>query len=234
MVKVALCFYGQPRYINNLNIPKSYQEQFGKPEYQIDTFGHCWYGRDVVYSSTSWTQNHEDYKPNRDTIKNLHNYYNFNSFLVERPKNFRLPNDKVREHYKSITANHVINHTEMRENNTLSQLFSIQTVSRIVPDTFDFYVICRYDTIVQNIPDLTLADKNKLYLSNIGVFPDTILIFGKKFLDWSRNMFDDSYNKIHNVEGFMPEEFKIRTFLDKHPWSDAVHCDVQATIQREE
>ena len=234
MVKVALCFYGQPRYINNRNIPISYQSEFSKPEYQIDTFGHCWYGRDTVYSSSSWTQNHADYKPDEDTLKNLHSYYNFGSLLVERPANFQLPNDDMREHYKSICSAHTINFTPMRESNTLSQLFSIENVSRMAPDIFDFYVLCRYDTIISRVPDLTMADPNKLYLCSMGLFPDPIIIFGKKFLSWSRNQFTDTVTKIYNVDGFMPEQFKMHTFLERHSWDDVVHCDMWATIQREE
>jgi hypothetical protein len=233
MVKVALCFYGQPRYVNNRNIPHSYSKQFNKDEYQLDTFGHCWYEKNVVYSSSSWTQQHADYKPNDDTIKNLYDYYSFNKLVVERPKLFILP-DQLKEHYKNICSKHVINFTEMRENNTLSHLFSIQNVSRIAPDSFDFYVLCRYDTVIDNIPDLTSVDPDKLYLCNMGLFPDPIIVFGKKFLNWSRNQYDNAVTKTYNMDGFMPENFKMHSFLEHHSWNDVIHCNMWATIMRDE
>ena len=212
MIKIALCFYGQPRYVNNVDVPKSYAKFFNRSDYKVESFGHCWYSKNAVYSSSSWTQNHEDYTADDNTVNALYNYYNFTRLLVERPKTFRFNDESFRERYRQVK--HHINYNEQRENNTLSQLYSIETVSKLVPDTFDYYVLCRYDTVLTGIPDFNLLDPNLLYLPDCGIFSDIVIIFSKKYLQWSRNYYTLSQEKLFDIEGFMPEEFKKHVYLD--------------------
>lgn len=234
MVRIALCFFGQPRYVNNLAVPQSYQEQFNHPEYEVDAFGHCWYSRDAIYSSSSWTQNHEDYKSDQNTVGKLYNYYNFKRFLAESPKPFHFVDQNKREMYTNMSKGTAIEYSEYRENNTLSQLYSIQTTSRLVPNDYDFYVICRYDTVLVNMPDFTKSDNNKVYLSNCGLFPDPVITFGPKYLDWSRNLFDQTQEDPYHITTFIPEEFKRCTFESRHTMQDVVHCPMFGYIQRSE
>lgn len=212
MIKVALCFYGQPRFVENLSVPESYAKFFRRPEYNLESYGHCWWQKDHVYKSTSWTQDHADYAAQDDTINRLYDYYSFDRFMIEQPKNFRFIHEEFREAYKKVV--HKINYTELRENNTLSQLYSNELVAKLVPDTYDFYVLCRYDTTLTDVPDLTQLDPERLYLSNCNTFADVLYIFGKKFLPWPRVMYTLAQQKILPIDGFMPEEFKKFAFLE--------------------
>lgn len=215
-------------------VPQSYQEQFNHPEYNVDAYGHCWYSRDAIYSSSSWTQNHKDYKSDENTIGKLHNYYNFKRFLVESPRQFQFEDREKANTYANMCKGTAIEYSEYRENNSLSQLYSIQTASRLAPMGYDFYVVCRYDTVVVNLPDFTQADRNKVYLSNCGHFPDPIIAFGSKFLDWSRNQYDQTQSTMFNITTFIPEEFKRCTFETRHSMQDVVHCPMFGHIQRVE
>jgi hypothetical protein len=233
MVKVALCFYGQPRYVNNTSVPESYEKYFNRPDYEVTTFGHCWYSQDAVYKSTSWMQSHEDYVVDPNTINTLQSYYNFDKFLVERPKTFRFLNDEIRENYKKI--NHSINFNELRENNILSHLYSIEAVTRLVPETFDFYVLCRYDTVITDIPDLTKANPDRVYLPDCGDFSDIVIIFGKRFLEWPRHTYSISQSQYLPIEGFMPEHFKKYVFYNcNFTREETIVCPMFGHIARSE
>jgi hypothetical protein len=233
MIKIALCFYGQPRYVNNKQVTESYIKYFDRPEYEVATYGHCWFKTDAVYSSSSWTQNHKDYVAVSNTLTTLHSTYNFERFLVENPINFRFKSDEIRKKYQKI--DHHINYSELRENNILSHLYSIEMVSRIVPDVFDFYVLCRYDTIMSNIPDLVTADKEKVYLPNCGDFSDIVVILGKKFLEWPKNLYTIAQSKHLPIGGFMPEEFKKHTFYEMgFNRAETIDCPMFGHIVRSE
>lgn len=212
MIKIALCFYGQPRYVDNTEVPKSYAKFFNNPDYHVEAFGHCWYSNKVVYSSSSWTQKHEDCVADDNAISTLYKYYNFSKLLVEKPRTFSFNNPEFKEKYKQVQ--HHINHTDQRENNTLSQLYSIEMATKLAPDNFDYYVLCRYDTVLTGIPDFNLLNPNTLYLPDCGIFSDIVIIMGKKYLPWTRSNYTLAQEKYFPIEGFMPEEFKKQCFFD--------------------
>lgn len=233
MVNVALCFYGQPRYVNNIDVPKSYDHYFNRPDYSVKTFGHCWFSRDAVYTPTSWMQNHSDYVVNSSVIEKLYDHYDFDGLIVEAPKTFRFQDNEIREKYKQL--DHHINFTELRENNTLSHLYSIQMVANLVPDNFDFYVFCRYDTVITDIPDLTSADREKVYLPNCGDFSDIVMVLGNRFIEWPRQMYSITQTKHLPVGGFMPEHFKKYSFYDcGFSREDTIDCPMFGNIVRSE
>jgi hypothetical protein len=196
-------------------------------------FGHCWFEKESRFSSSSWTQNHKDYIADNDTIGKLWKYYSFDKFVVEKPKQFKFHNENIREKYKQI--NHHIGFNEIRENNILSHLYSIESVMNIVPDNLDYYVLCRYDTIITDIPDMTQLNSEKLYLSNCGVFPDILMIFSKKYLTWLKNLYTMTQEMQFSVNGFFPEVFKEATFFHHgYSMSDVIHTPMFGHIVRDE
>lgn len=204
--KVNLCFYGQPRFSNNQEVVRQYKDIIDNPNYDVKTYGHVWYDTDAVFASSSWTVHRPDSLANETTVSNLCNNYKFESLLVEKPKTFRFVDEQIREHYSKIQSN--FNMTDTRENNVLSQLYSIEKVMNLVDDDADFYVLCRYDTILTNFPDVSILDKEKLHLSDCGTFPDILIVMSKKFLPWLRDIYVRSQMIQRDIPLFIPECFK--------------------------
>ena len=240
MTSIALCFYGQPRFINNPEIANSYHKQFfSNPNYQIDCYGHLWYSNDAVYESTSWVKEMPKYGASTGTLETLYSNYNFKRLIVEEPKQFRFSNDAMRKEYLDICENTPIPLTEVRENNTLSHLYSKSQSLRMVPDDYDFYVSCRYDTVITDVPDLNQIANDMMILPNIHPnFCDPIMIFGKNFLTWGRNLYNITQSKVFRQakdHGFFPEVFKMYSYYDMgFSKEQIVYSNMFGHIQRSE
>lgn len=240
MPSVALCFYGQPRFINNPEIVKSYHKAFfSHPNYQVDCFGHLWYSNDAVYESTSWVNKMPSCEASDTTLSTLYRNYNFKRLIVEEPREFRFINDDMRPRYEDLCKDTPIPIDDVRENNTLSHLYSKSSVLKNVPNDYDFYVSCRYDTIVTDVPDLNSISNDKMILPNKHPnFCDPIMIFGKNFLTWGRNVYSITqtvfFEEARN-HGFFPEVFKMYSYYRLgHKKEEIVYSDLFAHIQRSE
>jgi hypothetical protein len=239
MTSVALCFYGQPRFINNPEIARSYHKAFfSNPNYQVDCYGHVWYNNDAVYESTSWVKEMPTSRPREDTLSTLYRNYNFRKLMVEEPRQFRL-HDRWREKYRQLCENTPIPLTETRENNTLSHLYSKAASLMFAGSDYDFYVSCRYDTVLTDIPDLSKMPNDKMILpNNHPNFSDTVMIFGKKFLPWGKNLYimihDRVFEEARN-HGFMPEVFKMYSYYAMgYSKEDIIYTPMFGHIQRSE
>jgi hypothetical protein len=239
MTSVALCFYGQPRFINNPEIARSYHKAFfSNPNYQVDCYGHVWYNNDAVYESTSWVKEMPTSRPREDTLSTLYRNYNFKRLLVEAPQQFKL-SEHYRQQYIELCKDTPIPWNETRENNTLSHLHSKSTSLMFADPGYDFYVSCRYDTVLTDIPDLTNIPTDKIILpNNHPNFSDTIMIFGEKYLPWARNLSIILYDKVWaqaRNHGFFPEVFKMYSYYDMmHTKEDIIYTPMFGHIQRSE
>lgn len=240
MASIALCFYGQPRFINNPEIARSYHKYFfSNPAYQVDCYGHLWYSNDATYESTSWVNEMPKYDASGDTLKTLYDNYNFKRLIVEEPREFRLINESMRSRYEEICKDTPIQINDVRENNTLSHLYSKSTVLKNVPNDYDFYVSCRYDTVVTDVPDLNNIPINKMILPNKHPnFCDPIMIFGKNFLTWGRSLYSITQSELFEEarnHGFFPEVFKMYSYYRMgFTKEEIVYSDLFAHIQRSE
>lgn len=231
MRKISFCFYGQPRFIGNLNIVRTYHQIFNGIDAEIDTYGHTWFEQGTTYISSSWVESCPDYKSDQYTIEKLYHYYKFKNLMIEPPKVFKFVSDDIRNHYKNIKGRFCFSETS--ENNILSQLYSIENSMKLAPDDRDLYVLCRYDTLLLNFPNLNELLVDKLYLSNVGLFPDAIMIMGKRFLPWIRNIYTASQTKIFDMEMFIPEYFKEKEFIRQgFTYNDIIHDPVKVQVVR--
>ena len=88
----------------------------------------------------------------------------------------------------------------------------------------DIIVLARLDTYLQNFPDdLSALDPGKFYLpGHHPRFPDVIHVFGKKYLGWMKNAFNDvNHPRVYeNIWEPSPEAFKGNAFLLRYNQSD--------------
>jgi len=89
-MKVALAFFGQPRFVDNPEIIKTYKEVI-LDRYDTDVFGHMWWEEDAEeYDYSSWSQINKCPVP-KDAPKIIADNYQPLILGIESPKTFELP-----------------------------------------------------------------------------------------------------------------------------------------------
>lgn len=239
-MKVALLLYGQPRFVERLIVSQSHKNDIIN-KYDTDVFVHVWSNpSNSEYSSSPLGT----YIPDKNAVKILMDEYLPKSISVEESKPFTF-----KEHVKQfMDARYTDRHPEgyiwsnRFYNNILSQMCSIQKVSKLLQDhieltktKYDFIVLARMDAVLVNFPNLNALDNNLFYLPiTHQSFPDTIFIFGEKHLEWAANLYTDIdriyTTVVRHVLGPSAEGFKCMTFLNRHPMSDVrpLYMDAEA------
>lgn len=247
-MKVALAFFGQPRFIDNPDIIKTYTKVI-LDRYDTDVFGHMWWEEDAEeYDYSSWSQ--IDKCPVlKDAPKIIGDNYQPLILEVESPKTFELPPKAKAFVDEKFTDKHQArevcvesgNHWNTKNySNIMSQMYSIKSVANIVKSytegtntSYDFIILARYDTVLINFPDLNTCDKYKFYLpGHHPRFPDTIQFFGPKYLTWALNVFDDVDDVYKDIWEPSPESFKMGSFLKWFEHSDLAPCPMDAACIR--
>ena len=225
-MKIALCLYGQPRFIVNPNIKKTINEKILSQQ-NIDVYGHFWYDDSVQkFHGSDWhnapTVHYQggpfDVIPNTlDIIKDNYNLTNLNNFVYEPPKDFSNILTKDEMFALSIkTKNPWDDHNYYSPNNVkslLSHLYSIETALNLIPnDIYDFVILTRYDAMILHFPIISTLERGCIYL-NRG-YNDNIIIMdgnmttGLKCYSNIKNLIDKiqmwiaEYVKMTNIEYF--------------------------------
>lgn len=247
-MKVALAFFGQPRFVDNPDIIKTYKKVV-LDRYDTDVFGHMWWEEDAEeYDYSSWSQINKCPVP-KDAPKIIADNYQPLILGIENPKTFELPPKAKAFVDEKFTDKHPAreiygesgNHWNPKNySNVMSQMYSIKSVANIVKSyaeetntSYDFIVLARYDTVLINFPDLNTCDKYKFYLpGHHPRFPDTIQFFGPKYLTWALNAFDDVDDVYEDIWEPSPEAFKMGSFLKWFKHSDLAPCPMDAACIR--
>jgi hypothetical protein len=241
-MKVALLFFGQPRFIDNPEIERVYKESIIN-RYDTDVFCHTWWKEtSEEYEYSSWSRISKCPIPS-NALELICEKYKPLLLQHDEPESFELPpNAKVFVDAK-FTGKHPEGHwNEKNYNNIMSQLCSIKRVSDLfdayrrsgeVNQTYDWIILARYDTIVANFPNLEECDSSKFYLpGHHPRFPDTIQFFGTKYLGWAKNAFNDVDEVYPDIWEPSPEAFKMGSFLRRYSINDLAPCQMDAHAVR--
>ena len=240
-MKVAVAFFGQPRYVGNPQIINTYKQVL-LDKYDCDVFGHMWWQEDGgEFDYSSWSKISNCPVP-PDAPKIVTDNYNPLILAIEDPQTFELPPNAKKFVDEKYTDKHPDGPHWNAKNysNVMSQLKSIQHVSKIVREysienniSYDFIVLARYDTVMLRFPNLEELDKYKFYLpGHHPRFPDTIQFFGPKFLTWAETAFDEVDNVYEDIWEPSPEAFKYGAFLRRFSKSDLVGLSMDAACIR--
>jgi hypothetical protein len=234
-MKVAVLFYGQPRFCNVLELVKNIQETIINNGHDVDVYSHCWFEPSGSYTASTWTNMTSTTKMVPDNaIEVIRKEYKPVRMLIDKPQTFTIDpeilafiNDPAK-HW-----NHVGVPWNQNISNVLSQLKSVQNVSRLVDDSYDWYILARYDAIIKNFPDLNTCDPSLFYLNNVHhKMPDMIQLFSKKYLTWAQNVFDDHKQVYTNLIEPSPEGFKLAAFEKYHTRQDLNPTNMRAYALR--
>lgn len=230
-MKVALLFFGQPRYVDNEDVYNSYKSSI-IDKYDTDVFAHMWWSESQTnYDYSSWSKiSNCPILPNAREI--VCEKYNPVILVHDEPMTFELPPKAKLFVDSKFTGKHPDGDHWNPKNysNVMSQLYSIKTVSEIfdtyrnheeVTEKYDWVVLARYDTVLINFPNLEECDNSKFYLpGHHPRFPDTIHAFGIKYLGWSKNAYHDVDEVYQDIWEPSPEAFKYGSFMRRFSQSD--------------
>tara|TARA_B100000131_G_scaffold172110_1_gene166313 strand:+ start:502 stop:1245 length:744 start_codon:yes stop_codon:yes gene_type:complete len=239
-MKVALLLTGQPRFIDDSR-PFLFFKNNIIDKYNTDVYCHAWFSKNLLYEKSPWSNNAHYFKTNsnlsktnpvpNDADKLILEYYNPKKYKFDPPTNFSFN----REAQEWMDNNFTNRHPEGFWSNlgyscVLSHFKSIQNSLELVDKTdYDYFILSRYDiTIPTFIEDIFSLDLEKMHLQNIhDRFPDGIYIFGKKYFDWFRNLFNEIqtreiYTRIPHpsTEQFKRTSFSLNYGMDNiqpHP-----------------
>jgi hypothetical protein len=241
-MNTAIIFFGQPRFVNNLRIFNTYQESI-LSKYNPDIFCHAWWEKfGENYSYSSWSNIKSEHPVPHNAVEIIQELYKPLVLETQPPRHFSFTPPAAQFLDDKFTGKHpnAEHWNHKNYSNILSQLYSIQNAASLLQSysennkkIYDWIILARYDTILQNFPDLTKCDPSKFYLpGHHPRFPDTIQFFGRKFLAWALNVFNDANIIYPHVWEPSPESFKFYSFLRHFAVTDLQPCMVDAHCVR--
>jgi hypothetical protein len=225
-MRVALCFFGQPRSIKNPYTYLSHKEWI-IDRYNADVFAHAWIsGGEREMEFSDWVDSKFKIETKESTkapdiiLKN----YKPKAYIFEPPKKFSLDEDsrmiikrKEEEYQKKWEGK--FHYSPNNENNIMSQLYSISKVIELLKNEnkYDWVILSRYDNYITDFPELYKLAKEYLYLSDkfTSNFSDVIMFGGQNQIE-TFDCFDKIPELCKKINYFTPEEFKRHAFYMKY------------------
>ena len=175
-MRIALCLYGQPRFLDNPNIKKFLDDKIFS-QGNIDVYGHFWYDDEVnEFSGSDWhNQPTPFYKGGnfykvQNTIDVIKQNYRLTNFIYEKPKNFVNVLNKTELDILANKKPNFAGENYYSINNVdclLSHLYSIETSLNLLKDhKYDFVILTRYDSLILKMPLLKTLAPGFIYATN--------------------------------------------------------------------
>lgn len=239
-MKIALCLYGQPRFLNNPHVKKRLEEKLFS-QYDIDVFGHFWYSEEINdFTGSDWHAENKFYKAT-NTVEVIKERYHLKKYTHEPPKDFSnilteeelliLKNKRPNfagENYYSIT----------NVRSLLSHIYSIEAALNLIPDnTYDFIILTRYDSLIRILPAINSLPPGFIYSSNhsftnsINTFADNIIIIDGK-LTKALKAYSNIKNIIPKIELWTAECIKFENI--KYYFNEDIikYIEMQVSVVR--
>jgi len=175
-IKIAICFYGQPRFIEN-----NYNLMFENliDLYHTDIFAHLWFDEELISKPYKYGGNGQwQYQRiSKDAIHRFQEIYEPKELIVEPSKKFnnsQIPFQQSLERYWGGASNNLLEPDFQTRtiNNVLSRSYSLQSVNQLKKNS-EYQSNFKYDWVFAVRTDLIL--KSRILLKN----------FNKKDLNFS-------------------------------------------------
>lgn len=228
-MKVALCLYGQPRYLDN---PVPYKTHIDNiySQVDVDVFTHFWLDEGDRYDSSDWSNKYENYiLP--DTLSLINEKYKPVRIVYENTKIFEMiDNDRM----KGLTL-----YTDNNYQNLNCHLYSLERVLEMLEKhieetgtSYDFVIVSRYDNIIHSFPDLKSLSSDKFYKSSqYQHFVDLMFVFNPVFINGLKA--HQNFGELSNsVQSFIAEDYKLNNFLKYHSHDNIISTNITPGIAR--
>lgn len=191
MVKIAVCFWGQPRFIEN---PATYEgikkNLISIPNYDVDIYMHTWFSEGGTMVGSNWSGINHAINPK--TLDILFDRYRNNlKRIIWSPQPNFLNDSRFVGLRQQMQANSHVSACMLPDRNfdaLCSQAVSVNTVIDLIKsvncDQYDWIIILRHDCCILSLPDLNTIDPNNLYcaLSGENYVKDDYFIFNPKLI----------------------------------------------------
>lgn len=220
-IKVALCLFGQPRFIESMKSIDSHKKHI-IDKYNVDVFCHTWiYNEGEYYDSGDWTQNIKSAATNK-SIDLIIEHYNPKFYDFEFKKNLKVDDSDL---YKVVDKR---NFNENNERAVLSHLYSMSKSIDLISDInqYDFIILSRYDNFIYDFPDLYNLDNNRIYLNAGQAHFCDIIIFGGPNQIKTQSVYNKISSLYEKLYEFSPESFKGAAFFNEFNEVGRIHIGV--------
>jgi hypothetical protein len=220
-MKIALLYFGQPRFIDNFNCYES-QKQRIMSQGDCDVFAHLWEPNESGYNFSTWS-GLRNVNSSNDDIEKFRLKWEPASLQTEKNREFG--NEELYKKFRHILPGGETMFYNF--NLCLSQLYSIEKVIDMYHDhvnktgkVYDYVIFLRTDLCIWDFPNLKELEKGFFYFSSIfhfDHFADLCYITDPKYIDGLKaysyitdERKDFSHLSMGNAEGI-----KKASFLDK-------------------
>jgi hypothetical protein len=218
-MKIAVIYYGQPRFVNNPNCYNSQKDKIFS-QGKVDVYAHLWKAETNNYNSSSWSGMNECPASFDDTITFAKKWkptfiYEETERLFSNPSLF----EKIKEKFPSP------HWTESDFNKALAHLYSLEKAISIFEESkesYDWVIVLRTDVCVWDFPLLSTLEKNRFYYSaifNEEHFADICYITSPEFISGLKAysyLIEPSYEILQKLTRPCAEQFKKETFIKRH------------------
>ena len=237
-MKVALCIFGQPRFLDNNNPFKSHKKHI-LDKYDVDCYCHVWWKKGIKeFDANPWAFQSEKCNVTcLDPIDVILSQYNPLRISVEEPKKFQLSEKTFNLTRRAFPTDFRWSETIL--SNICSHLFTIENSVRLIEHSnkYDFIIVSRYDNYIHSMPNLYKLNISKFYLSDHHFrFPDLMYIFGNKFIEsqYTFSNIDNLAEKyINDFWEPSAECYKYYNYLDKFSLDDLVKIPLPIRVVRD-
>jgi hypothetical protein len=226
-MKIALVFFGQPRFIKHGL--SSLSHKFFLRGQHYDVFGHCWFDSSAEFEVSPWTgiQNKSEMiSPNTKAI--IEKQFPNSNIVFESPRQFRHPDLQSIITQSDVTKQKKLDAEYQRlkttpsqmYNNTTSQLYSMHMALNQVRKAnleYDILMLTRWDNFIVTGPKLGHINKKMLTVSNLHNFgfPD-LLFIGPQKLIYSLDAYPNIEYLYRQAPSMTCEHVKKLSFLDEY------------------
>lgn len=215
-MKVALSFFGQPRFIDN-DVCYLSHKKFIMDNYDTDVFAHYWFDETLENFHIQKEHNFHNYVC-KESPKIIEEYYNPIVKMEEKPKPREIFDDFAGDIKPQISHLDWFNEDHYYHN--LSHLYSTEMSLKLVSDymektgvEYDFVISTRMDAKIINFPNLHHIERGKIY--SVGRYPpksfvDAILIFDTKLINFKP--YTNFKESVKIAEMFHPDVLKKRAY----------------------
>lgn len=228
-MKVALCFSGQPRFIEE---GFYFINEYIIKEYSPDIFAHLWIDHDAQKLPYKFGGNGEwiNQRLEIDAIEKFDHLYSPLVLKTENSKFFLRKDEYFENSAKKFWKGAIQNESEpnfkMRQiNNSLSYFYSLNQVNLLQKSysyennfTYDVVIRLRTDSMIKSELDLSRVRENTLYFTNINKQPRKLIC------DWVNFGTQASMEGFTSVFSNYENIMKKTLLLNQNTWcNEALH-----------
>ena len=224
-MKIALCLFGQPRYISNSRIFEHHKKAIYS-QGDVDVFTHYWFDSNKdTFERSDWSYS-ENLTISKDTVEIIESRYKPKNQIFEPQIDFT-PSPKIKKIVDNLKDQRFNNDKNIF--NIYSQLYSIEKSIQLFQDyskensiKYDFIILTRFDVILWSFPKLTNLERKKYYIggyNNVGGsypgFNDYIHILDPELSDGCK-ILNNIEKSLEDCDSLCIEEIKQAALAKKY------------------